>query len=76
MRLHIFTHSYIHTNGPVKFPYLQFCLCYNTFLEYMFCRAKQRVEKRAAMSPIMSKLSSVTVAIITPPTIGSRDRYT
>ena len=51
-------------------------LMVSTFLEYMFCRAKQRVEKRAANSPILSKLNSVTVASITPPTIGSSDRYT
>ncbi len=42
----------------------------------MFCREKESVATRAAASPIESKLSSVTVAINTPITMGTRDRYT
>ena len=42
----------------------------------MFCREKQSVENRAARRPIMLKLSSVTVASMTPLTMGIRERYT
>ena len=34
------------------------------------------VAPRAAISPTMSKLTSVTVAISTPATIGTREKYT
>ena len=42
----------------------------------MFWRAIQRVAMRAAAKPIASKLSSVTVAMNTPITMGIRERYT
>lgn len=43
-----------------------------TFLEYIFCREKAIVEARALRSPSILKLSSVKVAIATPPTMGTR----
>jgi hypothetical protein len=40
----------------------------------MFCREKAMVEANALIRPIMLKLSSVSVAIATPATIGTRLR--
>jgi hypothetical protein len=42
----------------------------------MFCKEKVRVATRAAASPMESKLSSVTVAMNTPVTMGTKERYT
>ena len=43
-----------------------------TFFEYIFCKAKQSVANKAASIPERSNLISVTVAIKTPPIMGTR----
>ncbi len=46
------------------------------FLENMFIKENPAVAIKAAMSPTMSKETSVRVAIATPPTMGMSDAYT
>ena len=47
-----------------------------TFFENIFCRAKPNVAARALTKPKRSNDNSVTVARVTPPIIGSKDKYT
>lgn len=47
-----------------------------TFFEYIFWREKPHVDIRAAISPSMSKDSSVIVAMATPQMMGTREKYT
>lgn len=46
-----------------------------TFLEKIFCREKPTVAAKAAKSPTNANEISVTVAIATPPIIGTSDKY-
>lgn len=47
-----------------------------TFLEYTLRQASSAVEPSAANMPVMSNEISVSVAITTPPTIATSEKYT